>query len=127
MFRVEKLETDNAYVVKNSNNEVVSMKFKNKSQALSKAVELNAEAPATKPVEPIAKPVEVAEEIPARFVGRAVGMFLDNEGVWTVASIPFDPTTRETHGNWKLEKAGANKLEGHATFKVIAAKEILSK
>ena len=127
-YRAERLE-QGFWVVKDSNNNPVSEKFKNKTQALSVALELNKtgvlkEKEATAPSPAVELP---DAPIPERFTARAVGLYQGNDGCWIAVSIPFDPSTKETHPKWKEERAGLNKLEGQNGFRVMAGREIMSK
>lgn len=108
-YKVEKV--DGSFVVVNEKGEVSSEKFADRPKALQFAADLmNAQKVA---------PPERA------FPNKAVGMFLGNDGCWMVCTIPFDPASKEVGSDWRVERAGTNRIEGEDKFKTTAAKEVL--
>ena len=133
-FRASKLEQQGKefWVVRDQNDNPVSEKFKNKTQALSEAVRLNNLSQADLTNEPnlpkatATAPVEAT--VPSRFTNVALCRYQQTtDQCWVVASIPVDPIKQETHGAWKIERAGMNKLEADHLFKVLTAREVFAK
>ena len=138
-YKLERLDVNNStsWVVKNADtNEVVSERFENKTQALTIMADFingkrlvsdtTIQQPKMDVVESEVFPEKlvIVERPPTELTHTAVGMFLDNDGCWKVATFGFNPMTGEV-GEMATERAGLNRLEGEDKFRVTAALKVL--